>query len=171
MHCHCLDFLDLGSRYRPSLPVGAQVWASCVLAPVRPCLSIQLTEIQVSISISMPTRGARTDGTTLAMDVVRAESIGSKVSNISSSITPTLTDAVEGVMGIANAQRSLDYIRVITEFITQPQYAPVVPMFGMPNMLQSFETLISMQGLSTSPLSPNLIAQHSRNCRSSCTTL
>jgi glucan 1,3-beta-glucosidase len=34
-------------------------------------------------------------------------------------------------MGIANAQRSLDYIRIITEFITQPQYAPIVPMFGV----------------------------------------
>jgi len=51
----------------------------------------------------------------------------------SSPVTPTLTDIFEGLMGIANAQRSLDYIRIITEFITQPQYAPVVPMFGTPN--------------------------------------
>lgn len=44
---------------------------------------------------------------------------------------PTLPDVFAGLMGIANAQRSLDYIRVITEFISQPQYAPIVPMFGM----------------------------------------
>jgi glucan 1,3-beta-glucosidase len=33
-------------------------------------------------------------------------------------------------MGVANAQRSLDYIRIITEFISQPEYLPVVPFFG-----------------------------------------
>lgn len=38
-----------------------------------------------------------------------------------------------GVMGIANAQRTLGYIRIITEFISQPEYAPVVPMFGIVN--------------------------------------
>jgi hypothetical protein len=36
-------------------------------------------------------------------------------------------------MGIANAQRMLDYIRVITEFISQPEYVDVVPMFGIIN--------------------------------------
>ncbi|KAG9030727.1 hypothetical protein FS837_003191 [Tulasnella sp. UAMH 9824] len=36
-----------------------------------------------------------------------------------------------GPMGLANAQRTLDYIRVITEFISQAEYAPVVPMFGL----------------------------------------
>ncbi|KIM22994.1 glycoside hydrolase family 5 protein, partial [Serendipita vermifera MAFF 305830] len=40
---------------------------------------------------------------------------------------------LNGVMGIANAQRSLDYIRIITEFISQPEYAPVVPFFGIVN--------------------------------------
>ncbi|KAG9037366.1 hypothetical protein FS837_001448 [Tulasnella sp. UAMH 9824] len=38
-----------------------------------------------------------------------------------------------GPMGLANAQRALDYIRIITEFISQPEYAPVVPMFGIIN--------------------------------------
>ncbi|KAG9015685.1 hypothetical protein FRB90_004437 [Tulasnella sp. 427] len=38
-----------------------------------------------------------------------------------------------GPMGLANAQRALDYIRVITEFISQPEYAPVVPIFGIIN--------------------------------------
>lgn len=38
-----------------------------------------------------------------------------------------------GPMGLANAQRTLDYIRVITEFISQPEYAPVVPIFGIMN--------------------------------------
>jgi glucan 1,3-beta-glucosidase len=32
-------------------------------------------------------------------------------------------------MGVANAQRTLDYIRTITEFISQDQYKNVVPMF------------------------------------------
>jgi hypothetical protein len=36
-------------------------------------------------------------------------------------------------MGIANAQRLLDYIRIITEFISQPEYSDVVPMFGILN--------------------------------------
>ncbi|KAK7035721.1 glycoside hydrolase [Favolaschia claudopus] len=38
-----------------------------------------------------------------------------------------------GPMGIANAQRSLDYIRILSEFISQPQYKDVIPMFGVTN--------------------------------------
>ncbi|KAG8916641.1 hypothetical protein FRC01_002946 [Tulasnella sp. 417] len=38
-----------------------------------------------------------------------------------------------GPMGLANAQRTLDYIRIITEFISQPEYAPVIPMLGIIN--------------------------------------
>ena len=40
---------------------------------------------------------------------------------------------LRGVMGIANAQRTMNYIRIITEFISQPQYADVVPMFSIMN--------------------------------------
>jgi hypothetical protein len=36
-------------------------------------------------------------------------------------------------MGIANAQRTLNYIRIITQFISQPEYRDVVPMFGVIN--------------------------------------
>ena len=36
-------------------------------------------------------------------------------------------------MGYANAQRSLDYIRVFAEFISQPQYKDVVTIFGIMN--------------------------------------
>lgn len=36
-------------------------------------------------------------------------------------------------MGFANAQRTLDYIRIITEFISQPQYQNIVPVFGIIN--------------------------------------
>lgn len=36
-------------------------------------------------------------------------------------------------MGIANAQRAMDYMRIFTEFISQPEYANVVPMFGIMN--------------------------------------
>ncbi|EPQ55353.1 glycoside hydrolase [Gloeophyllum trabeum ATCC 11539] len=38
-----------------------------------------------------------------------------------------------GVMGIANAQRTMDYIRIIAEFISQPEYKNVVPIFGIVN--------------------------------------
>ncbi|EJT96816.1 glycoside hydrolase [Dacryopinax primogenitus] len=38
-----------------------------------------------------------------------------------------------GVMGIANAQRALSYIRTLTEFVAQPQYAGVVQMFSIAN--------------------------------------
>lgn len=40
---------------------------------------------------------------------------------------------LRGVMGLANAERTLDYIRIITEFISQPEYRDVVPMFGILN--------------------------------------
>ncbi|KAI0054166.1 glycoside hydrolase family 5 protein [Auriscalpium vulgare] len=40
---------------------------------------------------------------------------------------------LNGTMGLANAQRSLDYIRIIAEFISQPQYKDVVVMFGITN--------------------------------------
>ncbi|KAI0362338.1 glycoside hydrolase [Trametes cingulata] len=38
-----------------------------------------------------------------------------------------------GPMGVANAERSLDYIRVIAEFISQPEYRDVIPLFGVTN--------------------------------------
>ncbi|GAA5970274.1 hypothetical protein JCM11641_001644 [Rhodosporidiobolus odoratus] len=40
---------------------------------------------------------------------------------------------LNGLMGIANAQRTLDYIRTLTEFISQPEYKNVVPMFSVLN--------------------------------------
>lgn len=42
-------------------------------------------------------------------------------------------DFMNGVMGIANAQRLMGYIRVITEFISQDEYKDVVPVFGILN--------------------------------------
>jgi glucan 1,3-beta-glucosidase len=53
---------------------------------------------------------------------------------------------LNGVMGIANAQRTLGYLRIITEFISQPEWQPVIPMFGIIN-----EPLIATIGLA--PLS------------------
>ncbi|KAJ7837018.1 glycoside hydrolase family 5 protein [Mycena olivaceomarginata] len=38
-----------------------------------------------------------------------------------------------GPMGIANAQRSLDYIRILAEFISQPEYKDVILLFGVTN--------------------------------------
>ncbi|KAK4049288.1 hypothetical protein OIV83_004225 [Microbotryomycetes sp. JL201] len=40
---------------------------------------------------------------------------------------------LNGVMGIANAQRTLEIIRTITQFISQPEYRNVVPMFSVMN--------------------------------------
>ncbi|RDX49667.1 glycoside hydrolase [Lentinus brumalis] len=40
---------------------------------------------------------------------------------------------LNGYMGIANAQRTMDYIRYIVEFISQKEYEDVVPMFGIVN--------------------------------------
>ncbi|KAF7332851.1 Glycoside hydrolase family 5 protein [Mycena venus] len=40
---------------------------------------------------------------------------------------------LKGAMGIANAQRLLDYICIITKFILQPEYHDVVQMFGVLN--------------------------------------
>jgi len=44
---------------------------------------------------------------------------------------------LNGPMGYANAQRTLDYIRVIAEFISQPQYSSVVTIFGIANEPQA----------------------------------
>ena len=46
-----------------------------------------------------------------------------------------------GVMGMANAQRTLNYIRIITEFISQDEWKDVVVSFGIIN-----EPLISTIG-------------------------
>ncbi|KAG6820386.1 hypothetical protein H0H93_001156 [Arthromyces matolae] len=48
---------------------------------------------------------------------------------------------LNGVMGIANAQRALEYIRVFTEFISQKQFKDLVPVFGIVN-----EALLSTIG-------------------------
>jgi glucan 1,3-beta-glucosidase len=42
-------------------------------------------------------------------------------------------DLMNGVMGVANAQRTMDYIRILAEFISQPEYRNVVPFFGILN--------------------------------------
>lgn len=44
---------------------------------------------------------------------------------------------MNGTMGLANAQRSLDYIRIIAEFISQPEYKDVVVLFGITNEPQA----------------------------------
>ena len=40
---------------------------------------------------------------------------------------------LKGVMGMANAQRTMNYIRILTEFISQPEYKDLVPIFGIMN--------------------------------------
>ncbi|KAF8522133.1 glycoside hydrolase family 5 protein [Hysterangium stoloniferum] len=71
-------------------------------------------------------------------------------------------NVLNGNMGLANAQRALTYIRVIAEFISQPQYKDVVPMFsitnepqapvvGMPSLqsyyLQAYEIVRNVSGV------------------------
>ncbi|EGN91810.1 glycoside hydrolase family 5 protein [Serpula lacrymans var. lacrymans S7.3] len=48
---------------------------------------------------------------------------------------------LNGVMGLANAERALNYIRIITEFISQPEWQNVVPIFSIVN-----EALVSTIG-------------------------
>jgi glucan 1,3-beta-glucosidase len=40
---------------------------------------------------------------------------------------------LSGFMGVANAQRALTYIRTLTQFISQPEYKDLVPLFGIVN--------------------------------------
>lgn len=40
---------------------------------------------------------------------------------------------LNGPMGFANAQRMVNYIRIFAEFMSQPEYVNVVPMFGIIN--------------------------------------
>jgi glucan 1,3-beta-glucosidase len=49
---------------------------------------------------------------------------------------------LNGNMGLANAQRTLYYIRVLTEFISQPQYRDLIPIFGIVN-----EALVGVIGM------------------------
>ncbi|BGP44003.1 hypothetical protein JCM10450v2_008219 [Rhodotorula kratochvilovae] len=55
---------------------------------------------------------------------------------------------LNGVMGLANAQRALDYIRTVTEFISQPAYRNVVPMFSVMNepYVQIYDMMRSIGG-------------------------
>jgi len=40
---------------------------------------------------------------------------------------------LQGTMGLANAQRAMNYIRIFAEFIAQPEWRDVVPIFGIIN--------------------------------------
>ncbi|KAK2459491.1 hypothetical protein APHAL10511_008475 [Amanita phalloides] len=42
-------------------------------------------------------------------------------------------NVLEGNMGLANAERTLYYMRVLTEFISQPEYRNLIPVFGVLN--------------------------------------
>ncbi|KJA24157.1 glycoside hydrolase family 5 protein [Hypholoma sublateritium FD-334 SS-4] len=55
--------------------------------------------------------------------------------------TPTV-NFMAGNMGLANAQRTLYYIRILTEFISQPEYRNLIPVFGIVN-----EALVATIGM------------------------
>lgn len=40
---------------------------------------------------------------------------------------------MSGLMGLANGQRALNYVRTLAQFIAQPEYKDVVTMFGILN--------------------------------------
>lgn len=40
---------------------------------------------------------------------------------------------LKGPMGLVNGQRAIEYIRSLAQFINQPEYAPVIPIFGFIN--------------------------------------
>ena len=40
---------------------------------------------------------------------------------------------MHGTMGLANAQRTLTYLRILVEFVSQAQYREVVPIVGIVN--------------------------------------
>ncbi|KAG6813013.1 hypothetical protein H0H92_014751 [Tricholoma furcatifolium] len=44
-----------------------------------------------------------------------------------------LRKSMHGVMGIANAERTLTYLRILAEFVSQDQYRDVVPIIGIVN--------------------------------------
>ncbi|KAA1087539.1 hypothetical protein PGT21_033305 [Puccinia graminis f. sp. tritici] len=44
---------------------------------------------------------------------------------------------LHGAMGLANAQRTFNYIRTLTQFISQSQYGNVIPMFSVLNEAQT----------------------------------
>ncbi|EMD32912.1 glycoside hydrolase family 5 protein [Gelatoporia subvermispora B] len=54
---------------------------------------------------------------------------------------------LNGVMGVANAQRALDYIRTLTEFISQSEYQNLIPVFGIVN--EALLTTIGKDQLTT----------------------
>ncbi|PCH38152.1 glycoside hydrolase family 5 protein [Wolfiporia cocos MD-104 SS10] len=56
-------------------------------------------------------------------------------------------NVLNGPMGLANAQRSLSYIKIIAEFISQPQYSSVVTIFGITN--EPFGPTIGQAALET----------------------
>ena len=42
-------------------------------------------------------------------------------------------DFLVGTMGLANAQRMLNYIRIFTEFFSQPEWSQLILIFGIVN--------------------------------------
>ena len=54
---------------------------------------------------------------------------------------------MNGAMGLANAQRALDYIRIIAEFISQPEYIHVVPFFGIMNEPRASDTTFPLSAI------------------------
>ena len=64
---------------------------------------------------------------------------------------------MNGVMGIANAECAINYIRIITEFISQPEWQAVVPVFSIINKAL-VSTIGKSQMTSLLVLSPSLNA-------------
>jgi hypothetical protein len=61
-----------------------------------------------------------------------------------------------GVMGIANAQRTLTYLRILTEFVSQDQYRDVVGMSVISFLFKDGDLIFI--------LSPSVLALSTRYC-------
>ena len=55
-------------------------------------------------------------------------------------------------MGVANAQRALNYIRIFTEFISQPEYKDVIPVFSIIN--EALPSVVGMEAMTSLWVSP-----------------
>ena len=43
---------------------------------------------------------------------------------------------MDHVMGLANAERSFSYMQTLAAFVSQPEIAPIVPLFGIVNEIR-----------------------------------
>jgi hypothetical protein len=93
--------------------------------------------------------------------------------SIPTSLLSRFIGFVHGQMGLVNAQRTLNYVRTLAQFISQPEYRDVVTMFGILNepfipFVLFFLAVIFVRAVRID-LSSHPNPQHDRGC--SCRSL